>query len=376
MSEQRSGLRFDIYERVHLPERVPAIQELDEVELSPHIEVAVEGEQAVVRGSLLLTGTYSGQADGDTRSALKFEHTIPVEITLPMNRIRSVEDISVEIDNFDVDLLSSRSLNVTGVLSLHGVEIVSGNADSWREEEEIVFVHEAGQEGGTPGAGAGEALRTESETPEDAALAQTTDNRPEAGRKREEIGKDTLEDFSLLDHDDEESPDGPDESNKPQAEIGEQNVQPVFAPAEPDKSGMKIAFGSKQAEEAQPFDLKTYLSKTDEFRNAETPASSAVASPPPQTDRVFRPERTSGAERSQAPSEQEPVASTDALEWKNLFISGNEVQQFRKVRICIVQKEDTLESIAKKYERKPQEIRLYNRLSDSEVFEGQIIYIP
>jgi stage VI sporulation protein D len=96
---------------------------------------------------------------------------------------------------------------------------------------------------------------------------------------------------------------------------------------------------------------------------------------------VSQPAPTAG-QRFGKPFRQEPVTvpeetgESDVLEWKNLFISASEEQQFRKVRLCIVHKEDTLESIAKKYDRKPQELRLYNGLSDQEITEGQVIYIP
>ncbi|CAG7655369.1 hypothetical protein PAECIP111802_06093 [Paenibacillus allorhizosphaerae] len=142
MTAQQSGLRFDIYERVHLLEGLLGIKELEGVELAPHIQVLPHGDQAVLRGNLLLTGTY---VDEQNRSGQTLEHLIPVEITLPMNRVNRVEDIAVEIENFDVDLLSARSLNVTGVLSLNGLETVQTvETESWKEaEEEVVFVHEA-----------------------------------------------------------------------------------------------------------------------------------------------------------------------------------------------------------------------------------------
>lgn len=54
----------------------------------------------------------------------------------------------------------------------------------------------------------------------------------------------------------------------------------------------------------------------------------------------------------------------------------NENQEFRRVRMYIVQKDDTLETIAKRYELNPREIALFNRLGDSEVSAGQIVYIP
>ncbi|PYI52216.1 LysM peptidoglycan-binding domain-containing protein [Paenibacillus flagellatus] len=394
MSEQQSGLRFDIYERVHLPEEVSAIVELDEVELSPQIRVAVEGDQAVVKGCLLLTGTYTGQAEGDARETKALEHTIPVEITLPMSRIRSVEDISVEIDNFDVDLLSERSLNVTGVLSLNGIEMVSGGAsEAWRDEEEVVFVHEAAQadespqygdislpprQMNVPRAGFWAEAAEEPEVPASAHEAEPETEpavpvvaeaeaeaasepvvpvfaETSAGPIRDQLPEDTYEDYEVLANYDSLKTEGaPEEDAVSAAEAVEASVQ-----EEPDKGEMKIAFGSKKAEAGQPFDLKSYVSKTDEYR-------------------FSGPTRGYRNEPAPVPAAA-PVAETggaDALEWKNLFLSASEEQQFRKVRLCIVHKDDTIESIAKKYDRKPQEIRLYNGLSDQDVSEGQVIYIP
>ncbi|MCM3746725.1 LysM peptidoglycan-binding domain-containing protein [Paenibacillus pasadenensis] len=134
MSGQSQGLRFDVYERVHLPEEVAAIEELEEIELVPRIQVIQQGEQAILRGQLQLSGVYRTADRADNVQTM--EHGIPVEITLPMNRIESLEDISVEIDNFDVDLLSSRTLNITGVLSLTGfrVEPAAEEQAGWQEE--------------------------------------------------------------------------------------------------------------------------------------------------------------------------------------------------------------------------------------------------
>ncbi|WP_054973163.1 hypothetical protein, partial [Paenibacillus sp. A3] len=142
MTTQHNGLRFDIYERVHLSEGAIGIQDLEGVELVPHIQVIPQGDQALLRGNLFLTGTFIDELG---RSDQTLEHLIPVEITLPMNRVQRMEDIAVEIENFDVDLLSSRSLNITGVLSLAGLELVSdADQEAWREtENEVVFVHEA-----------------------------------------------------------------------------------------------------------------------------------------------------------------------------------------------------------------------------------------
>lgn len=383
MSEQQPGLRFDIYERIHLPVEMSAIHELDEVELTPQIRVDTEGDQAVVKGCLLLLGTYSGQADGEARETKSLEHTIPVEITLPINRIRSVDDISVEIENFDIDLLSPRSLNVTGVLTLNGIEMLPGQADGWQTEEEILFVHEPAKEGESFNT-AGNPVRV-SEESDDLQSSDDPSGRVEQQQEepsatvaamsqtkekiRDQLPDNNYDDYEALAQYDEaeakaakEAKEAEDKMNESAGSVVEEAVAVV---EEADKGEMKIAFGSKKPE--QPFDLKSYLSKSDDYRDKPAPAEpvSTVSRP----EKAFRSEPVPIAK-------PETVGESDALEWKNLFLSANEEQQFRKVRLCIVHKDDTLESIAKKYDRKPQEIRLHNSLSDQELSEGQVIYIP
>ncbi|MDT0126455.1 LysM peptidoglycan-binding domain-containing protein [Paenibacillus sp. RRE4] len=137
MLNQPYGLRFDIYERVHLSEGVPAIEELEEIELYPRIQVIGQDDHATLRGHLLLTGTYRGESE----ESEELKHFIPVEITVPLNRVRSIDDISIEIENFDVDLLSSRSLNITGVLSLRGIEGFPVDEPQVWSADEFTVVH-------------------------------------------------------------------------------------------------------------------------------------------------------------------------------------------------------------------------------------------
>ena len=139
-----NGLRFDIYERVHLPENVAAIDELEEIELVPRIQVIDQGENAVLQGQLVLNGIYRAQGAGDEQVAL--EHWIPVEITLPMNRVTKLDEITVDIDTFDVVLLSSRALNLTGILSLRGITLEQEEeSDSWNVEA-FTASHSRGEE--------------------------------------------------------------------------------------------------------------------------------------------------------------------------------------------------------------------------------------
>lgn len=130
-----SGLRFDVYERVHLPQEAADIREIEELELTPYVQAVRQGEQVLLRGSLLLGGVYL--PDDESRNSRRLEHWIPVEITLPLDRVNRIEELAVEVDNFDVDLLDKRTINITGVLMLKGVggkQDIQPQAYAWGEE--------------------------------------------------------------------------------------------------------------------------------------------------------------------------------------------------------------------------------------------------
>lgn len=339
VSEHQQGLRFDIYERVHLAEGALGIKELDEVELVPHIQVLPQGEQAVLRGNLLLNGKYVDEQDGSGRT---LEHLIPVEITLPMNRFGRVEDISVEIENFDVDLLSTRSLNVTGVLSLSGFELAQPEQESWREpEEEIVFVHQI-------------ETREAAQAPEPAAEAEA----------------------------------------EPAAEAFSRGAEPQAAAAPPEEAAQVSAFAEEPAAEEEAEAVAAVAAVDPAESEAAAPAEEkkelkiafSGKSPSTQEDPVktyglksllHSASSIAGSSRQEAAAPPANELSADAIEWKKLLLSTSAEQQpFRKVKLVIVQKDETLEAIAERYKLNAREIALHNRLAEHELRAGQILSLP
>lgn len=367
MADRQSGLRFDIYERVHLADHTVGVQELDEVELVPHIQVYTEGEQAYLKGNLYLTGSYSGETGGEQRT---LEHLIPVEITLPLNRIQDVNQVQVDIDNFDVDLLSPRSLNVTGVLTLHGIEMLPVQDESWKEEEETVFVARASQFGDISPAPraygeqeqAGEAYTVQQQEPVAAETREAVPAKEPALTARLQPAEEPAPVLARADEAEEAAgetevyiqPDEVDESKAVfAAEAGElapvEEAEPIpqSAAAEPEeKKELKIAFGSKSENDAS-YHLKSLI-HTGDTRSAPAAAVEEELAPTPRTD---------------------------ALEWKRLFVREEE-QKFSRVRVYIVQKEDTLEAIAGRYSMNARELLLYNRLTEQDVSEGKTLFIP
>lgn len=411
MSDQTNGLRFDVYERVHLPDDVAAIDELEEIELVPRIQVIDQGDHALLKGQLLLSGVYRGQNTSDHPLAL--EHWIPVEISLPMNRITRLDDISIEIDNFDVDLLSARTLNITGVLSLRGISVeplLEQEEEAWNEEpftavhERELYDEQAVQqdesEAPAPWMASASSFdepihdqEREEEEAQDTALvsqqaeadswnAESTEWISAAQTEADSQAFYQAEDSSRVDEPERQS----EQQSEPQVQYDieplpeqrpqladeiKQELETESAPEEQEtqlvseqkKQEVQIAFSAKQPSisEDQPSDvgLLTVLQSSKREQAAREAAEQII-------------EEQKAAEKIAREQEIE-----EDIEWKSLFLSKQtDANEFRKIRVCIVQREETLEQIALRYSMNPRDLIAHNGLHESSVEEGQLLYIP
>ncbi|MFM9280132.1 LysM peptidoglycan-binding domain-containing protein [Paenibacillus jiagnxiensis] len=449
MDNRSYGLRFDIYERVHLTEDVAGIAELEEIELVPRIQVVTQEEHAALRGHLQLQGIYRGEED----EIRELYHQIPVEITIPMNRVTRLEDISMEIENFDVDLLSLRSLNITGVLTLYGVDgTQTEEAPGWgddsytavhtpaseeeykerseedfeqeqqyeqqyqqqqyqqhyqqqyqqqqyqqqyqqqqyqqqqyqyqqqqyehqselqREQEQAVN-EEPVQTFWVPPSEAAQPQAAEDHTlaevirNEDQEIADYTSGNPvvwELEPEREETVKAVAREPESVP---EQEPvevfkqEIPAEDERPEEQISfaEPSVTTSSDTPAEEKKEPKVAFGSKKEKGAVEAEA--------------VPFSSLITQRPAREAELAYDEST-----DLSVSEEGDEPRTENGKWKTLFQHGfQEENQFRKVRLCIVQREETLETIAERYELSARELQMHNRLSEQNVEEGQVLYIP
>ncbi|MDI4644847.1 LysM peptidoglycan-binding domain-containing protein [Cohnella hashimotonis] len=527
VTESSNGLRFDIYERVQLASDALSIDTLEEIELSPHIEALEQEDSVLLRGYLLLSGTY--RAIGETEAAGTLEHRIPVEISLPQSRVRQLEELDVEIDHFDVDLLTERSLNVTGVLGLRGVQTEVREAPVWREDEftvahdapELISAPEAerrdevsqalalpplGTAAFEPAKEAGEidygraqetgrtdipfsagsqpqapvysqpgpvylppawtdpnavqeaaaspvwyeqqraraeaearareeALLRQQELAQVAAealerqLAEATRAEAEARAaeearafelaEREKAEREALEASALAERNRQlaeerdrreeaeawerllayqrleeepaefiepaetvppksEAPSYPqvfetnisapplwpgvesDAGAQDQTEAAEADDTSKTEQRQPDPTGPKLGLSSKGsggAESSFGVGILSQLGDKGAIREAGLKAAEeARLAAPPETP--------------------QNRATGDEIEWTRLFLAKDAGQSFRKVKMVIVQREDTLDGIAGKYQLQSRELQLYNRLPDPHLAEGQVLYIP
>ncbi len=73
-------------------------------------------------------------------------------------------------------------------------------------------------------------------------------------------------------------------------------------------------------------------------------------------------------------SDESRTEKADLTYLADMFRGGEE--QYAKVRLCIVQEKDTLESLAKRYVTTTLHIRNQNQLEDDDITVGQLLYIP
>lgn len=225
-----------------------------------------------------------------------FSHQFPVEITIPSYRVKDMDDITMEIENFDYELLSPDQINIQSSILIHGIheeepEEIAREVD--QEEEKLFAIEQQEEE------------RTEDDaTSVDRSVKEQENTSEEKGASAEEERTDEAEDASII-------------------------------PIEEDK---QLHISARAVE-----DTETEDDSEEEAEEDETVEESAQ-------DR-----------------------NIDYL--KSMF-GGEEENGQTKVRLCIVQERDTVDSIAERYDVKKSQILKENRLEDDDVIEGQLLQIP
>jgi stage VI sporulation protein D len=152
---QESILTFPVQHSVFISPDQSEIEQIDEIELTPHIQIKETPEEVIISGYLNLEGKYTGKPpkfpdislddkemkvtgyvdsvvfnpfamdpdDFEAENELTpFTEKIPVHICIARSKIQDVEQIYASIIWFDYDVQSARKLAVTAELALNGVK--------------------------------------------------------------------------------------------------------------------------------------------------------------------------------------------------------------------------------------------------------------
>ncbi|AKM19935.1 Stage VI sporulation protein D [Geobacillus sp. 12AMOR1] len=343
---EQSYLRFSLEESVWF-KNGQEVAEFLSISLDPVISVDEYDQYITIRGALELNGEFrpgdGGEATEADSDAFEFasyryiqhisvredgiselSHRFPIDITIPKNRIRSLEDVYVTVESFDYDLDENGRLLITADISISGISEAPLDDDLPDDEED------------------------------DEPLFAPF----ESIARKEAAGEEA---FASVD-------DLTDEADE----------QPAFAADETTVSVMEPAAMRHEETEAEEEEeaKEPFLPLETETKAVSAQTEEDIASLLPPTEAKV----SIGAAKKTAEEDKEEQAtetkSENALYLTKLF-AKSEAEEFTQVKICIVQQGDSLDKIAERYDVTVSQLLRANDLeSPDDVHEGQLLYIP
>lgn len=376
---QEQQLRFSVEESVWF-QKGQEVSELLSISLDPDISIHEHDQYISIRGALQLTGEYKIDQDGSEGDSFEYAnvryvnevetredgvsvltHRFPVDITIPRNRIQQLDDVYVSIESFDYELPELKCLKLIADLSISGIT----DGESAQNEE----VETAREEAVEP-------LYRESENSSEIDAEETS-----VKAERTPVSPfSSFYDVNEIDDSDVDKLSPP--SISIQKEVVESrevdninevpsNVHTSNIEEEEEVEEQEVLDESIKQEE-QEEDL--YDPFTVEVRREEQNAD------PQEVQYSFfsksEAEETEEEEEIEELNERDEKDPKDAHYLTSLFARDDE-EDFSRLKMCIVQQGDTLNSISERYDISIQQIvRVNDFHADQDVYEGQILYIP
>ncbi|MCL6574236.1 MAG: stage VI sporulation protein D [Bacillus sp. (in: Bacteria)] len=351
--ENQSCLRFSLEESLWF-RKGQEVEELVSISLDPDITIQENDQYVTIRGSLELTGEYKSYQASDVsedegftsqkfvervaeleEGNCEFSHRFPVDITIPTNRIESIYDIDVLVESFDYSIPERSCLKLSAELTISGLYEVN-------QEQEVAPVLEVLPRSET--ADAVEEEETEVEIEASTVQSSFDDNilfEAEARKQQEEESVEVVPNF-------------PNFSYQPQEE--EDANQSSWDYHETRSEGLPpIDFEPEIVVEKAPIENVQY---EEDVTIPEESSSSSEEAPPKSI-------------------KKKKASKKKAMSLTEFFDRKDEGSDHARVKVCIVQKGDTVDSLADRYDITVQNfLRINNLEVSADVFEGQVLYIP
>ncbi|MDZ5470790.1 stage VI sporulation protein D (plasmid) [Bacillus sp. 31A1R] len=417
--ENESCLRFSLEESVWF-QKGQEVAELISISLDPNIKIQENDLYVTIKGALQLTGEYKRYEDEEAVEELlsapkfiqnvedrgegvyEFTHRFPVDITIPNNRIQSVYDIGVEVESFDYVFPERSCMKLTADLTISGLYGDQQHAPANEIEEEQVEVQEVTQSFEQEVERPVEVelvAEQQVEEPQEiefeleplyrssAAVAEVEEEVEEVAQQEEvsDVKQEVLEEkeedlYTPFEAEARKLPESEEVTNTlnkeenweaPTVTVNEgASSEAVTAVSEVQEVEQKkpvspeISFSAQRKEESAPVEPKDYKkeesfsSLLSEKEEVESESSSSSSS----SEEVVK--------KKKKPSSKKGLSLTE-------FFARKEEEELAKLRMCIVQHGDTLDTLAERYDISVQQLLRVNRLEvNQDVYEGQVLYIP
>ncbi len=311
MSSGSNDFQFELNETLYF-DRGEEVNELIGISLNPEISIHSYDTYVSIRGEIELKGEYvreeSSLEDEDDftfddleakryvahvnkkeDNLTEFTHRFPVDISIPTYRIENMDDVRIQIVDFDYELPMNSKLQLTALAEIHGI----------MADEDLL------------------------------------EKKPQLRERDEEDALEELQPFSF--------------------EIKRKEMT--------DEETAKLEVDSVNSrEEAEEMEQKEKRIEEAEEELQEEQAENEW------TIRAM--EEVEEGEESEAEEEKDISYLTD-------IFRDTEEESYTRMKICIAQENDTIESIAERFQISALQLIKLNKLDDDfEISEGQLLYIP
>lgn len=311
MSSGSNDFQFELNETLYF-DRGEEVNELIGISLNPEISIHSFDTYVSIRGEIELKGEYvreeSSSEDEDDftfddleakryvahvdkkeDNLTQFTHRFPVDISIPTYRIENMDDVRIQIVDFDYELPMNSKLQLTALAEIQGI----------MADEDLL------------------------------------EKKTQLRERDEEDALEELQPFSF--------------------EIKRKEIKDE----EPEKLEVDILNSREEAEEMEQKETRTDGTE-DELQEEQ-----------PENEWTIR-AREEGEEGEESEAEEEKDISylTD-------IFRDTEEESYTRMKICIAQENDTIESIAERFQISALQLIKLNKLDDDfEISEGQLLYIP
>ncbi|THE15284.1 stage VI sporulation protein D [Bacillus timonensis] len=399
------NLRFSVEESVWF-QKGQEVSELISISLDPDIVIQEHDQYVSIRGALQLTGEYridennAEEGERDFASVRlvnevitredgisELNHRFPVDITIPQDRVQSLDDVYVLIETFDYEIPKRGCLQIVADLAISGIhgitqaskEEVSTEARK-QEEQPSAAVEQPSATVEQPAEEELELVRSssfeeEEETQVDAEVVSEEDVHVVA-----EVIQEDQEEGVLQYQEEVVLQSGAEEQEADRKQQDEEADADLFVPFEVE-ARKEVYLDLEQHEEIEVVDaieeeeFQTVLTPTIEVKARHDNQLSFASDQPNKKSSTAVQEKEVVQEHREEQTEESVKRSENDLLLTKIF-GRDEVDDHTTMKICIVQHGDSLEKISQRYEISVQQLVRVNSLNTDSVSEGQLLYIP
>ncbi|WP_100373657.1 stage VI sporulation protein D [Bacillus sp. FJAT-45037] len=420
--EHPTKLSFSIEESVWL-NKGQEVQEIVGMSLEPDITIEEKDHHVYIKGGLRLVGEYQSAVreagidleDGSIEEQFSFrsvgdvslsedgkgqiKHFFPIDVTIPISRIQNLDDVYVQIESFDYDLPEKSCIQLTADISISGMNQpqettnrVSEEANQEQETSDTAFSFDAkkvpveNQEPEAPEEKAYEVPSMNAWQPPafnqfygfQQPLPEQVEPEEEQIQEQEEVDTDVVAQYE-------------EETEEPVFEEVERasKEDPVFEEVERSVNE-EVEIEEVEEDVLEETEEPIYEEDAEEVE-VEIEVEANEVRTEPEEERSVAPLMKMAARPSEDVAQREEVVEEqieeeeqadyvqrpreeNALYLTKMLTKGEE--RFSKWRMCIIQSDETIDTIARRYNVSTSQLARMNQLQEEKVEEGQILYIP